>query len=167
MSKTRLFLTEQPNSKLGYGCHVFLTEKKALLPKPLPWTPGRGNTGSGGSWRLGGSPLPRTPASPRLSTALPGDKAGVLMQPPSLERPSLQSTEKAVNEGARGSERLVGGGSSAESRVLSRSPPAWVPRSRRPLCPSEAPCLAYPPGQWPLDPRVALPPLGARAERAC
>ena len=98
--------------------------------------------------RVGGlgapSPLPGAPVSPQ---------GRVPMQPPSLERPSLQLTEKAVNEAARGSEGLVCVSSSADNRVLSRLRrcPAWVPRSRRPLCPSEAPCLAYHPGQWPLD----------------
>lgn len=83
------------------------------------------------------------------------------MQPPSLETPSLQLTEKAVNEAARGSGGLVCGSSSADSRVLSRLPrcPDWVPRSQR------RPAWLITQGSGHSAPWVVLPFLGARAEK--
>ena len=72
---------------------------------------------------------PGAPGSPRLCTARSGDEDGVPMRPPSLERPSLRSTDKAVRKA-----REALSGSSAESRVLAGSPgAARLPRSRRPL----------------------------------
>lgn len=68
------------------------------------------------------------------------------MQPPSLEMPSLQLTEKAVNKAARGSGALVCGSLGGQQSPL---PVTQVPGLGSSV--SEAPCLAYHPGQWPLS----------------